>query len=73
MTRDITELHLAQEKVKAQSYIDELTKLYNRKSYNERIEELLSLKKRNQTPFSMIIYDIDNFKSVNDTYGAPGW
>lgn len=44
ITRDITELHLAQEKIKAQAYMDELTKLHNRKSYNERIEELLSLK-----------------------------
>lgn len=69
ITRDITELHLAQEKIKAQSYIDELTKLHNRKAYNERMEELLSLKKRNKTSFSMIMYDIDNFKSVNDTYG----
>ena len=57
------------QKIELQSYIDELTKLHNRKSYNERIEELLSLKKRKQTPFSMIIYDIDNFKYINDTYG----
>ncbi|MFA6187687.1 MAG: diguanylate cyclase [Sulfuricurvum sp.] len=69
ISRDITELHLSQQKIKAQSYIDELTKLHNRKSYNERIEELVSLKKRYGTPFSMIMYDIDNFKSVNDTYG----
>lgn len=69
ISRDITELYLSQQKIKAQSYIDELTRLYNRKAYNERIDELVSLKKRYKTPFSMIMYDIDNFKSVNDTYG----
>ncbi len=69
ISRDITKLHLAQQKIELQSYIDELTKLHNRKSYNERIEELLSLKKRYATPFSMIIYDIDNFKYINDTFG----
>ncbi len=69
ISRDITELHLSQKKIKEQSYIDELTKLHNRKSYNEHIEELVSLKKRYGTPFSMVMYDIDNFKAVNDTYG----
>lgn len=69
ISRDITQLHLSQEKIKLQSYIDELTKLHNRKSYNERIEELLALKKRKQTTFSMIMYDIDDFKKINDTYG----
>jgi len=69
IARDITELHLAQKKIKEQTYIDELTKLYNRKSYNKRLAELLSLKKRYKTKFSMIMYDIDDFKYVNDTYG----
>ncbi|WP_373073222.1 diguanylate cyclase [Sulfurimonas sp.] len=69
IARDITELHLAQKKIKDQTYVDELTKLYNRKSYNKRVEELLSLKKRYKTKFSMIMFDIDDFKQVNDTYG----
>ncbi len=56
-------------KIELQLNTDYLTQLNNRKSYNERIGELLSLKKRNQTPFSMVMYDIDDFKNVNDTYG----
>ena len=69
VSRDITELHLSQEKIKSLSYIDELTKLHNRKSYNERINELLSSYKRYKKPFSILMYDIDNFKHINDTYG----
>jgi len=69
ISRDITQLHIAQKKIKSQTYIDELTKLNNRKSYNERIEMLLTLKKRYKTPFTMFLFDIDDFKYINDTYG----
>ncbi len=48
---------------------DELTNVYNRKYYNEKVSESLSLYKRYKTPFSMIMYDIDRFKDVNDTHG----
>lgn len=66
---DITKEMEYLNKIELQTYTDDLTKLYNRKYYNEKIKKLLSLKKRYQTPFSMIIYDIDDFKYINDTYG----
>ncbi|MEA2112069.1 MAG: diguanylate cyclase [Campylobacterota bacterium] len=66
---DITELHLTQQKLIEQAYADDLTKLNNRKSYTENIQKLLSQYKRYQTPFSIIMYDIDNFKQINDVYG----
>lgn len=50
-------------------YIDALTNIRNRKAYNEKIKEDLSLFKRYSTPFCMIIMDIDNFKSINDLHG----
>lgn len=50
-------------------YIDTLTNIRNRKAYNEKIKEDLSLFKRYSTPFCMIIMDIDNFKSINDLHG----
>ena len=51
------------------TYIDELTNIKNRKAYNEKLKEDLSLKKRYSTPFCMLILDIDNFKEINDFYG----
>ena len=66
---DITTLHIAQQNLLEQTYIDDLTKLNNRKSYNENIEKLFSQYKRYKTPFSIIMYDIDNFKNINDEYG----
>lgn len=56
-------------RLKEQSYIDGLTKIYNRKLYNEKINEFLSLYKRYDYKFSFLIFDIDDFKSINDTFG----
>jgi diguanylate cyclase (GGDEF)-like protein/PAS domain S-box-containing protein len=67
--RDITQLHEIQEKLKEQAYYDELTNIYNRKAFNERIKERLDLFERYQTNFCIAMYDIDDFKFINDTYG----
>ncbi len=69
ITRDITELHQAQERLEKLSFLDELTKLGNRKAYNKDLAMALATFKRYQTPFSLMMMDIDDFKVVNDTYG----
>lgn len=56
-------------KIKDITYIDPLTRSMNRRSYNIKIEELLSLYSRYNTVFSMAILDIDDFKEINDNYG----
>lgn len=48
---------------------DPLTGLVNRRSLRERLEAELARHHRYQTPFSLAIMDIDNFKRVNDTFG----
>lgn len=48
---------------------DPLTSLYNRKFFNKRLEECLDIVKRYKRECGIIMFDIDNFKSVNDTYG----
>jgi diguanylate cyclase (GGDEF)-like protein/PAS domain S-box-containing protein len=68
-TTDNTELYHAMEKIKTQAYTDDLTNLLNRKSYNEKIEELLYQYKRYGITFSFLTFDIDFFKSINDSYG----
>lgn len=57
------------QKLQEMSVKDVLTGLFNRKYYNEKIEEHLSLYKRYSTSFSMIMFDIDDFKYINDVYG----
>jgi diguanylate cyclase (GGDEF)-like protein len=50
---------------------DSLTGLYNHTATKERLEIELARARRNQTPVSLALIDIDHFKSVNDTYGHP--
>jgi len=48
---------------------DHLTSLGNRASYEEAAHRLISLSKRNQQSFGLLVIDMDNFKKVNDTFG----
>lgn len=48
---------------------DHLTKLPNRRMIMIRIEELMELYKRSKLKFAIAIFDLDNFKNVNDNYG----
>ncbi len=48
---------------------DPLTGLPNRLAYDERFATELARWKRYSTPFSLLIWDIDLFKKINDTFG----
>ncbi|MFD0672867.1 diguanylate cyclase [Cohnella sp. GCM10027633] len=50
---------------------DPLTGLYNRRYFQESLLANIAMFHRSQAPFSLIILDIDRFKSINDTYGHP--
>ena len=49
--------------------VDTLTNSYNRKYYVMTMNEVLSLNNRYKMPFSIILFDIDDFKKINDGYG----
>ncbi len=57
------------EKVRLLSVTDELTKIYNRKKFNEVFNDEIGKFKRYGRPLSLIMFDIDHFKKINDTYG----
>ena len=48
---------------------DMLTGLGNRTSYNESLSKLISISKRNKECFGLLVFDLDNFKKVNDRFG----
>ncbi|MCW9040943.1 MAG: PleD family two-component system response regulator [Rhodospirillales bacterium] len=48
---------------------DGLTGLPNRRRYDEFMEQEWARARRNETPLSVILMDIDHFKQFNDTYG----
>ena len=49
--------------------VDELTQLANRRRINELLNSEIKRNKRYHSTFSIVIFDIDHFKIVNDTYG----
>ncbi|HCP45200.1 MAG TPA: hypothetical protein DIU15_04120, partial [Deltaproteobacteria bacterium] len=66
MVRGLNE-ELDQVKVEAQE--DALTGLFNRKSFDDRLEIELNNTRLTPYRFVLIIMDLDHFKAVNDTYG----
>lgn len=69
MLIDITEQRFLQEQLKQLAYFDGLTKIYNRTQFLQKGREMLSDAQLNMQPASVIIFDIDHFKRINDTYG----
>lgn len=59
----------SQKTVEELSITDQLTQLYNRLKLEATFSEEIQRAQRYQAPFSVIMLDIDHFKSVNDTYG----
>lgn len=65
------ELENANQKLEIVSKTDGLTGLLNRKSWEELLEKEFERQKRYSEDCTLIIFDIDHFKKVNDNYGHP--
>lgn len=59
------------EKAKEKSVTDALTGAYNRLAFDEYIAEKIERYTMVKEAFSMLMLDLDNFKSINDKYGHP--
>jgi diguanylate cyclase (GGDEF)-like protein/PAS domain S-box-containing protein len=66
---DITERKRLQDELRDLSEKDPLTALYNRRKLYELLLVELKKAKRHNRSLSLIIFDIDYFKSINDAYG----
>ncbi|KJR43652.1 response regulator PleD [Candidatus Magnetoovum chiemensis] len=66
---DISKIQEEKNVLRMQADIDVLTGIYNRKRVDELLEIEAQRAKRYQTDLSLIMFDIDFFKKVNDTYG----
>lgn len=69
VNRDITDNKILEEKLVALSTTDPLTSVYNRRYLLHVLNSEVSRAIRYNATFSLIMFDLDHFKEVNDTYG----
>ncbi len=67
--RDVTDQKRIEEQLQHLSTTDPLTGAYNRRMFIELLERELQRARRYGTVFSLLMFDIDYFKKVNDRYG----
>lgn len=66
---DIQEKREREENIRIQATHDQLTGLPNRYLYNDRLRQQMVMAKRNDSSLILVVWDLDGFKAVNDTYG----
>ncbi|MBI5642089.1 MAG: diguanylate cyclase [Deltaproteobacteria bacterium] len=67
--QDITKRKLAEDMLAKLASTDKLTNTYNRTKFDELIGREMNFARRHNHFLSLILFDLDNFKNVNDTFG----
>ena len=68
MTGENIEVHYHEEIYRLMT-VDGLTQVFNRRYFNEALEREFNRSKRYTRDLTLVVFDIDHFKRVNDTYG----
>jgi len=69
VVHEITEQKKYEEKLLRQANYDELTGLANRTLYFDRLSSVIKIAKRKHEQVAVLFVDLDDFKTINDTYG----
>jgi diguanylate cyclase len=69
LEREAQELHSKLDIEKHGARLDPLTGVANRKSFDERFAQEIARRARGGAPAGLLLWDIDNFKTINDNYG----
>jgi diguanylate cyclase (GGDEF)-like protein/PAS domain S-box-containing protein len=69
VAEDITERKAAEEAIKNLAYYDTLTHLPNRRFLMDRLNQALAACRRNSRQSALLLIDMDNFKTLNDSVG----
>ena len=68
MTGENIEVHYHEEIYRLMT-VDGLTQIFNRRYFNEALEREFNRSKRYQRELTLVLFDIDHFKKINDTFG----
>jgi diguanylate cyclase (GGDEF)-like protein len=68
---DITERKAFEEKLSYLAFHDPLSDLPNRRLFQDRVEHALVRLQRHKTRHALLMFDLDRFKLINDSYGHP--
>jgi diguanylate cyclase (GGDEF)-like protein len=60
---------LERQNIEQLALVDTLTGVFNRRAFQKLFSQDLSEAKRNGTPLSLVVFDIDEFKEINDSHG----
>lgn len=63
------EMRVLNARLEAIAHQDYLTGVYSRRHFMERLQQEINRSRREQTPLSLLMLDIDHFKSINDQWG----
>jgi diguanylate cyclase (GGDEF)-like protein/PAS domain S-box-containing protein len=66
---DITQRKIAEDKILHLAHHDALTGLPNRFNLYERMEQCIAFARRSDSSLAVMLIDLDNFKTINDTLG----
>ncbi len=69
LKREIVQRQALEERLREQANTDPLTGVYNRRYFFRMGDEAMTQAQRYERPLSVILFDIDHFKHINDTYG----
>jgi diguanylate cyclase (GGDEF)-like protein len=64
----VVEIHVFEDKLNSMKY-DALTGLISRNTFEEALSRELARSKRYETELSLLFFDVDDFKNINDTFG----
>jgi diguanylate cyclase (GGDEF)-like protein len=64
-----THLEELSQRLRTMAYRDVLTGLYNHRYFHEQLSHEIDRSVRYGQPLSVLLFDMDNFKKINDTYG----